>query len=76
MKVFQIKNQFIYRWFGQLEKETHKQHRFTIKEEKMKHNVIENSEFAQINGKRFYFSDIFLTELYLYCLHILTIKIQ
>ena len=35
----------------------HEQHRFTVKEGKMKHDVIEKSKFAQINDKRFYFFD-------------------
>ena len=43
--------------FGQLEKQMHEQHRFTVKEGKMKHDVIEKSKFAQINAKRFYFFD-------------------
>ena len=51
--------------FGKLEKQVHEQHRFTIKEGKMKWYVIEKSKFVQI--KDF----IFLMELYLYRFHIL-----
>ena len=43
--------------FGQLPKEKHKKNTFTIKNNEMVLEKIEKSKFAQINDKRYYFSD-------------------
>ena len=43
--------------FGQLPKEKQKQNRFTIKNNQMVLEEIEKAKFAQINDKRYYFSD-------------------
>ena len=43
--------------FGQLSVEKQKQNRFTIKNNEMILQEIEKSKFAQINYKRYYFSD-------------------
>lgn len=53
--------------FGQLEKQTYKQHRFTTKQGKMKDDVIKKSKFVQINTRDL----IFLMELYLCHFHTL-----
>ena len=45
--------------FGQLPKEKQKQNRFNIKNNQMVLEEIEKAKFAQINGKRYYFSDYF-----------------
>ena len=46
--------------FGQLLKEKHKQNRFTIKNNQVVLEEIEKSKFAQINDKRYYFSDVII----------------
>ena len=43
--------------FVQLPKEKHKKNTFTIKNNEMVLEKIEKSKFAQINDKRYYFSD-------------------
>ena len=43
--------------FGQLSAEKQKQNRFTIKNNKMILQEIKKSKFAQINDKRYYFSN-------------------
>ena len=43
--------------FGQLPKKKQKQNRFTIKNNHMVHEETEKSKFAQMNDKRYYFSD-------------------
>ena len=47
--------------FAQLPKEKQKQNRFTIKNNQMILEEIEKSKFAQINNKRYYFSDRILS---------------
>ena len=47
--------------FAQLPKEKEKQNRFTIKNNQMILEEIEKSKFAQINNKRYYFSDRILS---------------
>ena len=47
--------------FAQLPKEKQKQNRFTIKINQMILEEIEKSKFAQINNKRYYFSDRILS---------------
>ena len=47
--------------FAQLAKEKQKQNRFTIKNNQMILEEIEKSKFAQINNKRYYFSDRILS---------------
>ena len=43
--------------FGQLQKDTVKQNKFTVKKNEMILESVEKSKFAQINDKKYYFED-------------------
>ena len=43
--------------FGKRKIKKQEQHKFTVKDGQMRKNIIQKPKFAQINDKRFYFSD-------------------